>query len=322
MESLSTQDATGPRVQSCTFQSGHDECHAWLYQPGTDDQNHPFILMAHGLGGVKRLGLDRFAERFSAAGYGCLVFDYRYFGESGGEPRGLVDIPSQLADWRAALEFARSIPGADPERMVLWGTSFAGGHVLVTAARHPWIAAVIAQCPFMDGLASIRAVDWKTNARVTALALCDRLAATFRREPVQLSLVGSPGSTALMTAPAAVAGYQALKDASGIGDASDKVAARIALQLPSYRPGKRVQQVRSPVLFCVCDRDSVAPARATLRYAAEAPKGETVHYDAEHFDLYLGEAFERNMRAQLAFLDRHVAIPLTKHPTRLNCYSH
>ncbi|MGX9145996.1 hypothetical protein [Mesorhizobium sp. 128a] len=50
--------------------------------------------MAHGLGGIKEMRLDAFAERFSDAGYACLVFDYRNFGASEGAPRQLLDIGS------------------------------------------------------------------------------------------------------------------------------------------------------------------------------------------------------------------------------------
>ncbi len=44
------------------------------------------LVMAHGLGGVRQMRLDAFAERFSSAGYRCLVFDYRHFGASAGGP--------------------------------------------------------------------------------------------------------------------------------------------------------------------------------------------------------------------------------------------
>ena len=66
-----------------TFASGTETCAAWLYEPQTaSSAPDPIIVMAHGLGGVKEMRLDAFAERFSAAGYRCLVFDYRHFGDS------------------------------------------------------------------------------------------------------------------------------------------------------------------------------------------------------------------------------------------------
>ena len=140
------------------FDSGADRCHAWFYLPAgaSPETPVPVIVMAHGLGAVKALRLSAYADRFLAAGYACLVFDYRYFGDSEGAPRELLSIRSQRQDWRAAVAFARTLPEVDANRVVVWGTSFAGGHVVATAARDPRIAAAIAQCPFLDGIASVR----------------------------------------------------------------------------------------------------------------------------------------------------------------------
>lgn len=193
-----------------TFPSGDDSCTAWLYTPDNAPAPGPIIVMAHGLGGVRQMRLDAFAGRFSAAGYRCLVFDYRHFGASGGEPRQLLSVRRQLEDWQSAITYAKHVDGADPDRMILWGTSFGGGHVIRTAARTPGIAAVIAQCPFTDGLASTFALQPLTLAKVAGLAARDLLAALRKKEPVMIPAYGEPGSPALMTAPDSVAGIEAL----------------------------------------------------------------------------------------------------------------
>lgn len=151
---------TLPERRELRFTSGTDRCHAWLYMPAPAEAGTPPVLvMAHGLGAVKELRLGAFAERFQAAGYACLVFDYRYFGDSDGEPRELLSIRRQREDWRAAVAFARSLPHIDHDRVVLWGTSFGGGHAIATAADDHAVVAAIAQCPFTDGLASARQIS-------------------------------------------------------------------------------------------------------------------------------------------------------------------
>ena len=45
----------------------------------------------------------------------------------------------------AAVAFARELDGVDPERIVLWGTSWSGGHVVYVGADDPRIAAVISR---------------------------------------------------------------------------------------------------------------------------------------------------------------------------------
>ena len=136
------------------FASERDTCAAWLYVP---DGNGPFaaVVLAHGWTGVREQRLDAYAARFADAGLAALVFDYRHFGASSGQPRQLLDIKRQLADWAAAVSFARSRAEIDSARIAVWGTSFSGGHVVETAARDPQIAAVVAQAPFADGLRNL-----------------------------------------------------------------------------------------------------------------------------------------------------------------------
>lgn len=260
------------------------------------------IVMAHGLGGTKSMRLGAFAERFVCAGYACLVFDYRHFGDSEGHPRQLLDIDRQLADWKAAVAFARRLSEVD--RVILWGTSFSGGHVLAIAAGDPGIAAVISQCPFTDGLASSLAMNPVTSLKLTALALRDRIGSWFGARPVQVALAGQPGQTALMNAPDVYPGYLALQPHGT--DIANHVLARFALDIIRYHPGRRTPQIASPVLFCVCDGDTVAPAKATLRHARRTPRKEIRHYPDGHFEIYVGQAFERVVKDQLDFLLRTV----------------
>lgn len=290
------------------FPSGDAKCQAWLYLP-EGPQPHPVIVMAHGLGGIRQMRLDAYAERFAAAGYACLVFDYRHFGASGGEPRQLLDIKLQLADWAAAIAYARSRADLDPARVVLWGTSFGGGHVIVAAARDGNVAATISQCPFTDGLASVLAMDPRTSVKVTARAVRDLIAAGLGRPPVMVPTAGPPGSAALMTAPDAVPGYLGLVDDEARAAGFDnQVAARVVLNIVRHRPGRKAKKVRCPILFAVCETDSVAPAKATLRHARTAPRGEIRLYPEGHFDIYVGEPFERVVADQLAFLTNHVPV--------------
>jgi pimeloyl-ACP methyl ester carboxylesterase len=260
--------------------------------------------MAHGVGAVRTMRLDAFAERFQAAGYACLVFDYRHFGDSEGMPRQLLDIDEQLEDWSSAISFAEQLAEVDGRKIVLWGTSFGGGHVIASGAKHKQVAAVIAQCPFTDGLASALATSFVSSVRVTGLALLDQLGAWFGAQPLMAATAGKPGAAALMTAPDAEPGYQGL-----IAPGSSiplHVAARFALNIVRHFPGRKAKDLACPALFCVCESDSVAPSGATLKHVGKAPKGQVVMYPEGHFEIYVGAAFERVVADQIAFLQRHV----------------
>ncbi|OBK97048.1 alpha/beta hydrolase [Mycobacterium asiaticum] len=292
-----------PEREDVWFTSGTDRISAWLYRPA-GDAVVPLIVMAHGLGAVRTMRLDAYAERFSAAGYACLVFDYRNFGDSEGQPRQLLDIDMQLADWAAAVNFARTQPRVDSNRIALWGSSFGGGHVIASAARLPGIAAAVAQCPFTDGFASIGAINPATAARITALGIRDVIASRLGKPPVMIPTAGRPGEVALMTAPDAYSGYLNLVP-DGV-QLPNEVAARIGLKVLIYRPGRSAAKIGCPILFCVCETDSVAPSGPTLRHAAKAPRGEIKTYPEGHFDIYVGDAFERVVTDQIAFFHRHL----------------
>lgn len=263
----------------------------------------PLVILGHGLGAVRAMGLAAYAERFGEAGFATLTFDYRGFGRSGGTPRQWLSVRRQLQDWRAALAYARTLDGIDHARIALWGSSFGGGHV-IRVGSDPGVAAVVAQCPFTDGLASLRALGLRSTLRILPTAFHDTAAALVRRPATGVALVGPPGSAALMSAPDAEPGYRALVPPGLAFD--DHVDGRIALQVPLHRPGRAARKVRVPILFNVCDRDSVAPAGPTLRHAAKAPRGEIRRYPVGHFDIYSGPAFEQVVSDQVDFLRRHL----------------
>jgi len=143
---------TGIERTEVSFPSTGLRCAAWLYRP-TGSGPHPIVVLAHGFAFTREARLDAYARRFLAAGLAVLVFDYRHFGASEGQPRQLMDIGRQLGDWRAAITYARGLAGIDGDRVALWGTSFSGGHVAALAAADQQIAAVISQVPYsgLDG---------------------------------------------------------------------------------------------------------------------------------------------------------------------------
>jgi alpha-beta hydrolase superfamily lysophospholipase len=291
-----------------TFDSDGTRCAAWLYAGGP-----ACVVLAHGFGAVRTGRLDAYAERFAAAGLTALVFDYRHFGDSEGEPRQLLDIGRQLDDWRAATAFARSLDGVDPERIVLWGTSFSGGHVAVLAAEDARVAAAISQGPFANGLAALRAAGLADSWRLTVAGVRDELARLRGRPPFTIPIVGPPGRTAAMNSPDAEPGYRAMFPPGATF--RNEVAARIDLRIGLYRPFRHAPRIACPWLVCVADRDAVTPPQPALKGAMRAPRGEIRRYDGGHFDIYRGELFESVVGDQIEFLARHGLVePAVRQP--------
>jgi len=266
----------------------------------------PCVVMAHGFSATRDARLDAFAERFAQAGLAALLFDYRHFGASDGEPRQLLDISRQLDDYRAAIAYARGLDGIDPDRIALFGSSFSGGHVQALGAEDHRLAAIVAQVPFADGLINLPHLGAKLAARLTVEGLRDQAGALLGRPPHTVPAVGPPGSVAVMTQPDAEPGFKALIPPGS--QWRNEVAARIALHIGTYRPATKAKRIQCPILYCIADSDSVTPVGPALKAAAAAPRSEVKRYPAGHFDVYVGELFERVVADQVAFFSRHLAL--------------
>jgi uncharacterized protein len=302
-------------MSAVSFDSGGVRC-AGVHLPGQgdafadEDGRRPCVVLAHGLGGTVDSGLLPFAERFAAAGIDALAFDYRHFGASGGEPRQLISVPRQLEDYAAAITFARTLEGVDPQRVVLWGSSYSGGHVIPVAVTDGHVAAVISQVPNMDGIAALinlaRYAGPGHLARLVLAGLRDLAASLRGRPPVMIPLVAAPGALGAMTSPDAEPGYRAIAGSSW----RNEVAARLALNAGTYRPGLQADRLPCPILIQIADQDAIAPPKAAQDAAWRATgRAEVRTYPIGHFDIYRGEPFERAIADQLHFLRRHVDAP-------------
>ena len=288
-----------------SFKSAGENCAAWLYLPDSN-KPAPVIVMAHGLGAVRSMRLDAFAERYCEAGYACLVFDYRHFGDSSGEPRQLLSVKRQLQDWASAVRFAKQNAQVDGNNVIIWGSSFSGGHVLKTAANVSGVAGVMSQCPFTNGIASSLALHPLSLMKVSLAATLDVLTMPFRKTPVMVDLAGNPGDGALMTAHDVMEGYNGIKPADS--DIPGYVAARFGFEISRYFPGRSAAKVSAPTLLIACLRDTVAPVKPTLKYAKQLKQGSLIELDTGHFDIYRGEWFEKVVAIQLDWLSKHFPV--------------
>jgi uncharacterized protein len=274
---------------------------AYVYRPDATAGDAPCVVMAHGFSATRDDALPGYAEAFRDAGFVVVLFDYRHFGASTGEPRQLLDIARQLDDYRVVIGWARGLDGVDPERIVVWGSSFSGGHVLAIAAADPRIAAVISQAPHTDSVPTLMLVPPRNIARLVAAALRDQLGAWLGRPPHLVPAVGDPGTFAAMTAPEAKPGFAAL-----VGPDSkwrNEFAARLMLRFGFYRPGLKTKRLKMPLLMCVCDNDATTPVASAVKAAERAPRGQLRHYPYGHFDIYDDPQVKAD---QVAFLQRIV----------------
>ncbi|MGI9157779.1 MAG: alpha/beta hydrolase [Marmoricola sp.] len=306
----------GNVVETITFDSHGTRCEAWYLRASsetlTTSAGRPCVVMGHGFGATRDAGLLPFAERFAAAGTDVLVFDYRGFGTSEGSPRQDVNHAKHRQDYHAAVAAARAREGVDPGRVAIWGSSYSGGHVVVVAAQDPSIRAVVSQGAAMDGLAALFGVQksggtGKTTALTTA-GLRDLGRALTGRPPYLVPIVGGPDSTAVISAPGAETGYQAIMGPTF----RNEMCARGILRIALNRPVTYADKVTCPTFIVVAEQDNIAPVASVHEVARKLGERlgnevEVLSFDCGHFDIYVGEVFERSVAAQVEFLRRVLA---------------
>jgi len=293
-----------------TFISKGDKLRAWLYLPA-GAVKPPVVVMAHGFGGQRWMRLPAYAEHFAGMGMAVFLFDYRGFNDSEGEPRNYINPSRHLEDWDAAIAYVKKLDTVDAKRMALWGTSFSGGHVIVEAAKHPEVRAVVSQVPFTDGMSTM----WYyiTGDPIFALkgtyhGLADLCASIFTKDRHTVPIAGRPGGTfAMMSKPDT---WEGLKKLMGPGikdfEKDNYCPGNIVFTLGLYRPIGDAEKVACPALIVGAETDTLFPPTGPKKMADRMKKATYISLPMNHFDPYTGEPFKKIVRSMADFLKAHL----------------
>jgi uncharacterized protein len=173
-----------------------------LYLPDRGEQPFPVVVMAGGWCYVKELVMPSYAQYFLEAGFAALIFDYRQFGASDGEPRQHIDPWAQIEDYKNAISFVQTLKEIDRDRVGIWGISYSGGHVLVVAATDPRVKCVVSNIPVVEGWNTM----WRVHGtvgfrRLRAKLLEDRTQRSRTNEYGYMAMSGDGGQPELVTWP-------------------------------------------------------------------------------------------------------------------------
>lgn len=322
-----------------SLESHSETIDAWLYSPKVKEGSSPSgkcVLMAHGLGAQKDQGLHRYADVFASNEFAVLIMDYRNFGGSSGMPRNLVDPARHVEDYLQAIQWISSSNQSlvQCSSLALWGTSFAGGHVLVAAATvataasprpgnsnltssssSSLIKAVISQIPHLDGrtasLASIKKRGVLSTVRLVILGLVDQLRANlFNLPALYVRLINDEESHQLafmLVSKPELEIYYGRHPKVLLGGWKPWVPARFALYLSRYSPIKALPKLDVPVLFISASKDALC-SPDVIRAASEKCRGscEVLELETDHFSVYSGSFFDVSTKRMVEFLNQNL----------------
>ena len=284
--------------ENVDFYSKGTRCSAWFYLPEAEKKT-PIIVMANGFGGTRENRLYEYAEKFVTAGYACFLFDYRNYGASDGNKRQLINAKMQLEDWNSAIEHIKKDGRIDGQKLLLFGTCFAGGHVIWLSAHRKDITATVAQCPYTDTLATIKAVGAGYILKKLPFVFADLLTCITGYHPVMLKLATYKGENAFMEADKKTT-MQMIGNSTFI----NKAPARSLLEFIKYSPGKFFDKITIPIYVAACSRDTLVPGEKTIQLAKRAEHSICKKYDCRHFDIYLNECFEEAINDYINFYNQ------------------
>lgn len=284
--------------QKGSFTHQHVRCAATLHQPRDAGASPcPTILIVHGWGATQLTLVTNYIAAFNNAGFCVVTFDYPSWGDSEGLPRNVISPWQREKVVESALAYTKSLPEVDATNIILWGSSFGGGHVVRIAAEHPELRGAIAQVPMLDGLLAVNAVPLTRMLRFGVDILRDLLNPFGTR---YVPIISEAGGYSSMDRDGAWRVEEWIR--ANLKQQNDnRVAARSLATMAFYRPLKYLRNIQIPTLIIGATRDTVAPFNEAKIRQASSDAVEIHTIDANHFDPYLDPWFEENIRRQLEF---------------------
>ncbi|GAC1362294.1 MAG: alpha/beta hydrolase [Ktedonobacteraceae bacterium] len=295
-----------------TFLSQGLKCAGWLYVPDNlaKGERRPAIVMAHGFSAVKEMYLANFAEQFVAAGFVALVFDYRYFGDSEGEPRGRLIPFEQIEDYQNAITWTALQPEVDASRIGVWGTSYSGAHVLHLAAFDKRIKAVVAQVPLVNG--------WENAQRLMRPDVFAQFVEALAHDRAQRYTEGAINYVPVVAPEGQPSALPTPESHEWFTHAGQSVAPnwRNQVSLESmekfleYNPASNIHLISpTPLLMLVANGDTLTPTDLAIAayQRAREPKSLVV-MQGRHFDAYTEPGLSQSAPPAVEWFKRHLQV--------------
>jgi uncharacterized protein len=311
---VTTDRAEAYDVTDASFDAEGATLRGWIYRPKAASRSAPVVVMAHGYNCLKEFYLDRYAASVASAGHVVVAYDHRNFGDSDGEPRQELDPWRQVRDYRNAITYAQTLEGVDPDRVGIWGSSYAGGHVLVVGAIDRRVKCVVAQVPTISG--------WESTLRRTppqALAEqrrgfdADRLERFSGEAPKMVPMVVDPSGSGVASHASSDAWefftgqMSPPEDQWRFAKWRNEITLRSLELYSEYEPGSYVERIApTPLLMVVGDSDVVCPTDLSLGAFNRAREPKRLElFPGGHFSAYTDQ-FGRASAAATRWFVEHL----------------
>jgi len=292
-----------------TYYSDDVPCYAVLFFPKnySTSGKTPGVVLGQGWAGT-HFSIEKYGARFAEKGLVAMVIDYRGWGLSDGfttlaekmknsddmrftrtkaevivKRTRLVPL-KQVEDVRNAISYLQGEAGVDPDRIGVWGSSFAGGNSIVAAALDARIKAIATQVPAISGK---KAPEGPFHLQGSML-----------EDAIKRARLG-----------------QGAEFTTGFSTPR-KVDAETNQMVAEYRPFHYLKAVGDrPTLFIVAQNEQLFKNADNAYAASKMLTGPTKVIEVPgitHFEMYIGEAFEISSNAAADWFREYLGLNAPK----------
>ena len=253
---------------------------------------------------------ERYARAVAEIGVAVLLFDYRGFGLSDGEPRCEVNPWNQARDYLAAVEFLRGLDRIDPDRVGLWGVSSSAAVVSAVAAVDPNIAAVVLLVPAFGDDLSPPDPDGARFEEISKTVLTANLDSFDRTVIGPLPVVSADqlNNPSLVVTLTAFRWFIESGGRFGTGWENQATFVRLATLAP-FDAQACVPHIKAPTLMVIAREDEESDADvARAVYATASEPKQLLTVEGGHFQVLYPDTpeFELSASTQQSFLQQHL----------------
>ena len=125
------------------------------YKPG---EKLPVVIVTGSWTSVKEQMAGLYAKKLGEQGFAALAFDFRYWGESGGEPRQYESPNAKIQDIKNAVTYLQSLPMIDANRIGGLGVCASAGYMAHAVAEDSRIRSFATVAAWLQEPESVRTV--------------------------------------------------------------------------------------------------------------------------------------------------------------------
>jgi uncharacterized protein len=277
-----------------------------LYTPDNmiEGKKYPAVAICQGFTGIRTSPtMEGLGKALNAAGYVAIAFDYRGWGDSGGE-RGRLAPLEQVDDIRNTITFLETLDFVDADKIGLVGISYGCLTAPHAAAVDTRVKAVLGCLGVATGYSAV------TNVRTPEeMAEWEGKVAAARRRRVLFNEVDRTlrvldvflDEQSVAKLPLIWEAVPLWRNPMGF----DSVG-----RVMDHRPIDFVHRIAPRALGLLCAENDTCADPVSLREmydAARQPKRWIGIEGIGHFDLYAGAGFERFKKEIIGFFDEFLA---------------